>query len=259
MKTVGDLFEREDDFLEKFDPLGAQLMGNLDIKWVELLRVFWRSEAGAQLAAFINSRIKNDARIYPLDLYKALELTPIDSVNVGILGQDPYHGPGQAHGLSFSVPFGVKTPPSLANIFKELLRDPLVRDFQTPSHGNLQAWASAGVLLLNTTLTVEKGAPASHAGQGWEVLTDQLIGALASLGRPVVFMLWGAHAQSKAQLIKALGEASTHPKLVLMSNHPSPLSALRGNTPFIGNGHFSKAQVWLAKCNVQLSWNLFSN
>ena len=259
MKTVGDLFESEENCLGKFDPFGSQLIKTLDVKWVELLRGFWRSEAGAQLAAFINSRIQNGARIYPVDFYKALELTPFDSVNAVILGQDPYHGHGQAHGLSFSVPVGVKTPPSLVNIFKELVRDPLVLDFQIPDHGNLEAWGRSGILLLNTTLTVEKDAPASHVGQGWEVLTDQLISALASVDRPVVFMLWGAHAQSKAQLIKDRGENSAHSKLVLTSNHPSPLSALRGKTPFIGNGHFSLAQDWLAKRNVKISWELLTH
>ena len=247
-------FDIGDGCLESFDPMGEALVLGLDPKWLDLLRIFWRSELGLRLAEFIKARINSGARIYPKDVYRALQLTPFDEVSIVILGQDPYHGPGQAHGLSFSVPKGVKTPPSLANIFKELVRDPLIEGFHTPESGNLEAWAQKGVLLLNTTLTVEQGAPASHSGQGWEVLTDLLINALAEQDRPIVFMLWGAHAQSKEQGIRRAKGWNELQKLVLSSNHPSPLSALRGKTPFIGNGHFSSAKNWLSKHGIDRSW-----
>jgi uracil-DNA glycosylase len=164
-----------------------------------------------------------------------------------ILGQDPYHGVGQAEGLAFSVARGVKIPPSLRNIFKELQRE-----FQQtpPPHGSLQSWAAQGVLLLNTCLTVEDGRPASHAKRGWELLTDSLIEACAAKPERVVFMLWGAHAQGKQALIAQNNQDARH--LVLKANHPSPLSALRPPEPFIGCGHFGKARDWLAQHNLFL-------
>jgi len=165
-------------------------------------------------------------------------LTPLAAVKVVILGQDPYHGPGQAQGLAFSVPDGVKPPPSLRNIFKELARDSRT-DSESPPGGVLARWASQGVLLLNTCLTVEEGQPASHAMQGWEVLTDKMIAAVSAKAESVVFMLWGAHAQAKLALI----DSRRH--LVLRANHPSPLSALRPPHPFIGCGHFSAANDFL--------------
>ena len=156
-----------------------------------------------------------------------------------ILGQDPYHGRGQAEGLAFSVAPGVALPPSLRNIFKEIQRDlgELFPEFPQPG-GSLVKWARHGVLLLNTCLTVEEGQPASHAGRDWEVLTDAIIKEVSDKAQPTVFMLWGAHAQSKRALI----DASRH--LVLAANHPSPLSALRPPVPFIGCGHFSQARAW---------------
>jgi len=160
-------------------------------------------------------------------------------VRVVILGQDPYHGRGQAEGLAFSVAPGVPFPPSLRNIFKELQRD-LGEPFP-PLHlpgGSLERWARKGVLLLNTCLTVEEGLPASHSGKGWEVLTDAVIRHVSDNAQPCVFMLWGAHAQGKRALI----DAGRH--LVLAANHPSPLSALRPPAPFIGCGHFSQARAW---------------
>ena len=160
-------------------------------------------------------------------------------MRVVILGQDPYHGRGQAEGLAFSVASGIAFPPSLRNIFKELQRDlgtPQPK-FPVPG-GSLVSWATHGVLLLNTCLTVEEGLPASHSGRGWEVLTDALIRQVADGDHPVVFMLWGAHAQSKRTLI----DAKRHK--VLLANHPSPLSALRPPMPFIGCGHFSEARAW---------------
>jgi uracil-DNA glycosylase len=160
-------------------------------------------------------------------------------VRVVILGQDPYHGRGQAEGLAFSVAPGVALPPSLRNIFKELQRDlgTAPPPFPNPG-GSLVKWAMHGVLLLNTCLTVEEGQPASHSGRGWEVLTDAVIRHVSDGEDPVVFMLWGAHAQSKRALI----DIGRHK--VLMSNHPSPLSALRPPVPFIGCGHFGEARAW---------------
>lgn len=170
---------------------------------------------------------------------RALELTPLDQVKVVILGQDPYHGPGQAHGLSFSVPEGVKMPPSLANIYQELASDlGTVR----PAHGNLEHWARQGVLMLNNSLTVEAGMAGSHAGRGWEAVTDAAVAAVASSDKPIVFVLWGSHAQGKAARIPDLVNSERH--LVLKSVHPSPLSAYRG---FFGSKPFSQANAFLVE------------
>ena len=165
--------------------------------------------------------------------YRALELVSPDKVRVVILGQDPYHGEGQAMGLSFSVPHGVRVPPSLRNIFKELKTD---RGLPPPEHGDLTGWAMQGVLLLNTSLSVEEGRADSHSGMGWERVTDRLISHVSSQAAPAVFMLWGRHAQAKAPLI----DASRH--LVLQAAHPSPLSVRK----FLGCRHFSKANAFLA-------------
>ncbi len=211
----------------------------------------WRaSDAGRGLVDFVDARIAAGAVVYPADVFKALRLTPLHAVRVVILGQDPYHGPGQAEGLAFSVGAAQRLPPSLRNIFKELQRD-LGR--VPPASGQLGAWAVRGVLLLNTTLTVEDGQPASHARRGWEALTDRLIGAVAQAPRPKVFMLWGAHAQAKAPLIAAAGPAHG----VLHSNHPSPLSALRPPLPFMGCGHFGQANSFLtAAGGAPVDWSL---
>ena len=245
-----------ESLLRNWVPLDELAGLELDAAWIEVLRAFWRTESGMNLSHFLARRLESGACIFPATPFRALELTPFDRVNVVILGQDPYHGPGQAHGLAFSVPQGVKSPPSLVNIFKELVRDPGISGFSIPASGNLESWARAGVLLLNTTLTVEQGRPASHAGQGWEDLTDELIAKLSSEKKPLVFMLWGAHAQSKAQVIKSSPGWSEADRLILSSNHPSPLSALRGKTPFIGNCHFSLAQEWLAKNGIKQGWSL---
>lgn len=205
--------------------------------WAPVVGHFLASQTGQQLGVFIEQRLAQGAIIYPPQPFHALALTSLAAVEVVILGQDPYHGPGQAQGLAFSVPDGVKPPPSLRNMFKELARDPAVTP-EAHSGGSLERWASQGVLLLNTSLTVEEGQAASHAKQGWEVLTDQLIAAVAAKPEPVVFMLWGAHAQTKQALIPAR-------HLVLTANHPSPLSALRPPKPFIGCGHFSAANDFL--------------
>jgi len=206
--------------------------------WRALVDAFFASGHGARLLAFLQARLDAGASIFPPQPLRALQLTPPEAVRVVILGQDPYHGRGQAEGLAFSVAPGVALPPSLRNIFKELQRDlgtPLPA-WPRPG-GSLVKWASNGVLLLNTCLTVEEGQPASHARQGWEQLTDAVIAQVAQGARPVVFMLWGSHAQSKRALIPR-----DRGHLVLCANHPSPLSALRPPVPFIGCGHFGQAR-----------------
>lgn len=169
----------------------------------------------------------------------ALGLTPLDQVRVVILGQDPYHGPGQAHGLAFSVPDGVKVPPSLVNIYKELESD---LGIARPQTGNLEGWARQGVLLLNNTLTVQSGRAGSHAGRGWDAITDACVQAVVDRGDPAVFILWGSHARKKAQRVRGLGAADHH--LVLTSPHPSPLSAHSG---FFGSRPFSQANAFLER------------
>ena len=234
--------------------------------WQPALDAFWRSAQGASLAAFVQSRLDAGAVIYPKHPLWALQLTPLSQVKVVILGQDPYHGPHQAQGLSFSVAPGVKIPPSLRNIFKELQRD---LNQPAPQSGSLEAWAKRGVLLLNASLTVEDNQPASHAKRGWEQLTDALLAEVARTAPACVYMLWGGHAQAKAELIERetnayapgfmglRGEAvQKREALVLKANHPSPLSALRPPQPFIGCGHFSQAKAWLAQRNLSLDWNL---
>jgi uracil-DNA glycosylase len=209
--------------------------------WQPLVNDFFKSEQGVSLLHFLSERLQAGVTIFPPQPLRALLLTPPESVRVVILGQDPYHGRGQAEGLAFSVAPGVAIPPSLRNIFKEIRRDlgtPPPK-FPLPG-GSLVAWAEEGVLLLNTCLTVEEGLPASHAKRGWESLTDSVIKHVSGHASPAVFMLWGAHAQSKLSLV----DASRH--LVLMANHPSPLSALRPPLPFIGCGHFSQAEAWKA-------------
>jgi uracil-DNA glycosylase len=217
--------------------------------WAPLVSGFWHSAEGRALESFLSDRLAAGARIYPPQPWRALELTPLRQVRVVILGQDPYHGMGQAHGLAFSVPVGVRPPPSLRNIFKELVRSGVWQSL--PLHGNLETWARQGVLLLNTSLTVEDGKPASHAKRGWEVLTDLLIETVARQSEPVVFLLWGVHAQAKQALIaRAAGEAGgelADRHLVLAANHPSPLSAKRPPQPFIGCGHFELAANFLLK------------
>mgnify|MGYP000423256339 CR=1 FL=1 len=234
--------------------------------WQPALDDFWRSTQGASLAAFVQSRLDAGAVIYPKHPLWALQLTPLSQVKVVILGQDPYHGPHQAQGLSFSVPSGVKIPPSLRNIFKELQRD---INQPAPKSGSLEDWAKRGVLLLNTSLTVEDGQPASHAKRGWERLTDALLTEVARTAPACVYMLWGGHAQAKAELIERETQAQPpafvglraadslkREALVLKANHPSPFSALRPPQPFIGCGHFSQAKAWLGQRNLTLDWNL---
>ena len=202
--------------------------------WQPLVDAFFQSKEGRELLQFLEQRLQSGASIFPPQPLRALLLTPPEAVRVVILGQDPYHGRGQAEGLAFSVAPGVPLPPSLRNIFKEIRRDLGVAPPPFPQPGgSLVDWARRGVLLLNTCLTVEQGLPASHAKRGWEALTDSVIRHVSLQPQPVVFLLWGAHAQSKLALI----DRTRHQ--VLMANHPSPLSALRPPLPFIGCGHFS--------------------
>jgi len=209
-----------------------------------LLKAFWVSPPGLALGAFVAQRLAAGAVIYPDQPLRALELTPLTGVRVVVVGQDPYHGPDQAHGLAFSVQAGQRVPPSLRNIFSEIERGSLPQpalgvQARAPRSGALEPWARQGVLLLNTCLTVESGAPGSHAKQGWEALTNTIISAVADSETPTVFMLWGAHAQAKQDL------TVTGRHLVLTANHPSPLSARRPPRPFMGCGHFSAANAWL--------------
>jgi uracil-DNA glycosylase len=226
----------------------------IDPSWAPVVQNFLASQPGQKLGQFIKQRLAEGAVIYPSHPLRALELTSLSAVKVVILGQDPYHGPNQAHGLAFSVRHGNRIPPSLRNIFKEIDRGAAQAEVDsTPSSGvrsgSLEAWARQGVLLLNTCLTVEDDAPASHTKQGWEALTDTLIQAVAESKRAVVFMLWGAHAQAKRNMI--MGE-----HLVLTANHPSPLSANRPPRPFLGCGHFAIANAWLrARDHKVINWS----
>ena len=208
--------------------------------WQPLVDEFFASAVGQGLLEFLRQRLAAGAVVFPPQPLRALELTPPEEVRVVILGQDPYHGRGQAEGLAFSVAPGVRLPPSLQNIFKEMQRDlgTPFPPFPSPG-GSLVKWARNGVLLLNTCLTVEEGQAASHSGRGWELLTDAVIRHVAEADRPVVFMLWGSHAQSKRAFIPR-----DRGHLVLTANHPSPLSALRPPVPFIGCGHFGKARAF---------------
>lgn len=186
--------------------------------------------------------------IYPpqADVFNAFKLTEFSQVKVVILGQDPYHGPNQAHGLAFSVKPGIQPPPSLVNIYKELAND--IAGFTVPTHGYLVEWAKQGVLLLNTVLTVERGQAHSHANFGWETFTDKVIACLNSQREHLVFLLWGSHAQKKGQFI----DRQKH--CVLTAPHPSPLSAHRG---FLGCKHFSKANEYLQQQHIQpINWQL---
>ncbi|WP_425358907.1 uracil-DNA glycosylase [Aquabacterium lacunae] len=224
--------------------------------WRALLDPFVASPEGQALVRRVDAAVAAGLLIYPAQVFAALQRTPRQQVRVVILGQDPYHGPGQAEGLSFSVPPGLAIPPSLRNIRKEIARD---LGLPAPAHGHLGDWADAGVLLLNTVLTVQAEQAASHAGWGWERLTDQLMQAVAADPGPKVFMLWGAHAQRKRAGIEQARAASGHAAtdlLVLQSNHPSPLSATRPPAPFVGNGHFGQAQRFLAERGVSLGWAL---
>jgi len=211
--------------------------------WRPIVAAFLASEAGRRLASFIRERLAAGAIIYPPQPFSVLAITSLVSVRAVVLGQDPYHGPGQAEGLAFSVPAGVRLPPSLRNIFQELRCG---TDEHSPRSGSLAAWAANGVLLLNASLTVEDGQPGSHARKGWEALTDRLLAEVAAQASPCAYLLWGAHAQAKAALIREAAQRHGCDILVLQANHPSPLSARRPPVPFLGCGHFRQARDWLA-------------
>ncbi|AVX05407.1 uracil-DNA glycosylase [Maritalea myrionectae] len=219
----------------------------LEDSWKQALADEFSSTYMQQLKSFLLERKANGATIFPAgsNFFRALDLTPLEDVKVVILGQDPYHGPGQAHGLSFSVRPGVRIPPSLLNIYKEIERD---LGLPRPQHGFLENWAKQGVLLLNSVLTVEQGQAGAHQGKGWERFTDAVIEKINAQGNPTVFMLWGSYAQKKASFINQ----DRH--LVLKAPHPSPLSAHRG---FLGCGHFSKANAFLsAQGRDPIDWRL---
>lgn len=228
----------------------ADVLARAPADWAPLVQAWQASPEGQRLLAFVAERQGAGARIYPAEPLRALALTPRAAVRVVLLGQDPYHGAGQAEGLAFSVPAGVKPPPSLRNILGEISRSLGVPH---PPNGHLGGWARQGVLLLNTVLTVEDGQPAAHAGRGWEALTDALIQATASDPGDKVYLLWGAFAQAKAGLISAAG-GGRH--LVLQANHPSPLSARRPPVPFVGCGHFTQVRDFLAaRGTAAIDWS----
>ena len=214
--------------------------------WAPYLKEEKNKDYFDSLLSFLNSRV--DCEIFPPrgTWFKAFEYSSFSSTRVVILGQDPYHGEGQAEGLSFSVPKGMSIPPSLRNIYKELDQDDV--DFTNPGHGHLENWAKQGVLLLNSVLTVEKNSPASHANQGWEVFTDHVIKLLNEKKSNLVFLLWGAYANKKSELI------DTKKHLILSAAHPSPFSAHKG---FFGCKHFSKTNNYLKSSNQELiDWSL---
>jgi uracil-DNA glycosylase len=214
---------------------------NIPESWRNAMGPVLATPEARKLGGWLKAEEDAGKQVYPPrgQRLSALELTPLDAVKVVILGQDPYHGPGQAHGLSFSVPEGVKVPPSLVNIYKELADDVGVAP---AGHGNLEHWARQGVLLLNNSLTVEANKAGSHAKMGWSAITDVVVAAVAEREAPSVFILWGSHAQGKAARIPALANSDRH--LVLKSVHPSPLSSYRG---FFGSKPFSQANAFLEK------------
>jgi uracil-DNA glycosylase len=234
------------------EPLAASIE-RVAADWRDLVGRWRRSPQGQALIERIEARRVAGAVIYPSDPLRALALTPRAEARVVILGQDPYHGPGQAEGLAFSVPPGVRAPPSLRNVLAELARD---LDLPAQTGTSLVAWARQGVLLLNTVLTVEDGRPGSHAGFGWEALTDAVVKNLIASERPLAFLLWGARAAAKQALFDAVARVR---HCVLLCNHPSPLSARRGPTPFVGCGHFRAAMAFLSRVEgsrAPIDWRL---
>ncbi|WP_057882068.1 uracil-DNA glycosylase [Tsuneonella troitsensis] len=219
--------------------------------WRPALESALASPEARRLGGWLRAEEDAGKTIYPPrgSRLRAFELTPLDAVKTVILGQDPYHGPGQATGLAFSVPPGERIPPSLRNIYKELESD---LGLAPPRHGDLHRWAEQGVLLLNASLTVEAGSAGSHAGKGWEAVTDAAIAAVAARSQPTVFILWGSHAQAKAARIPRLLRESPH--LVISSPHPSPLSAHRG---FFGSRPFSRTNHFLSsREREEIDWSL---
>lgn len=233
-----DLGERAADRLLRWEPERWPVAAG----WRPVIDEFLASGAGQRLGEFITARLAAGATIFPPRPFRALEETPLERVRAVVLGQDPYHGRGQAEGLAFSVAAGVAPPPSLRNILRELA----CGEAPPPAGGSLLPWARQGVLLLNTCLTVEEGLPGSHARRGWEQLTDALLDAVARRASPCAYLLWGAHAQAKAGLIREAAGRNGCDILMLQANHPSPLSARRPPVPFLGCGHFARARDWLA-------------
>ncbi len=226
---------------------GVAAAVNIDSTWKTILQDEWESPPMKELKDFLRSEREQGFDVFPPKhlIFNAFNHTPYDRVKVVIVGQDPYHGPGQAHGLSFSVEKGVRLPPSLRNIFKEVSAD--VGPFTT-NHGSLVSWADQGVFLLNAILTVRCRQPASHQNQGWEMFTDAVLQKLNTREKPMVFMLWGKYAQQKGQWL----DASKH--LILKAPHPSPFSA---HTGFFGCRHFSKANQFLEKTGqAPINWRL---
>ena len=220
-------------------------MVHIGNSWDELLKNEWNEPYYRELRTFLASEYRSRVIYPPMnDIFNAFKLCAYEDVKVVILGQDPYYGEGQAHGLAFSVKKGVDIPPSLKNIYKEMQSD---IGFIVPSHGCLESWAKQGVFLLNTSLTVRQGQPLSHRGKGWETFTDHVISLLSAREKPMVFLLWGANARSKKPLI----DRSRH--LVLEAPHPSPLSAFAG---FFGCKHFSRANAFLAAHGESVDWTI---
>lgn len=218
----------------------------IDESWYKELSEEFKKTYFAELKEFLIAE-KQKYTIYPpgAQIFSAFNRTPFEKVKVVIIGQDPYHGPGQAHGLCFSVPHGIQPPPSLKNIFKEISND---LNIPLPNHGNLEKWADQGVFLLNATLTVRANSAGSHQKKGWEIFTDIVISTISQKRENIVFMLWGRYAQNKEQII----DQSKH--LILKTVHPSPLSAHSG---FFGSKHFSKANKYLIQNNIkQIDWEL---
>ena len=213
----------------------------LESSWKNRLQDEFAESYMAELRQFLLERKRSGVSIYPPGhlIFNALDSTPFENVKIVILGQDPYHGPGQAQGLCFSVPEGVRIPPSLVNIYKEINSD---LGLQPPAHGNLQSWADQGILLLNAVLTVEQGHASAHQGKGWERFTDRIVAELNAAREHLVFMLWGSYAMKKGAII----DRDRH--LVLSAPHPSPLSAHRG---FLGCRHFSMANAWLEQHGME--------
>ncbi|WP_432714714.1 uracil-DNA glycosylase [Pedobacter sp.] len=220
----------------------------LEPSWLNVLEKEFDKDYMKSLKVFLKEERENHHEIYPenKNIFNAFQHTPFDKVKVVILGQDPYHGPGQAHGLSFSVQKGVKLPPSLKNIYKELSTD--IEGFKTPLNGNLTEWADQGVLLLNATLTVRAKEPGSHQGKGWEIFTDTVMAELSQRKQGIVFLLWGKYAQNKSLLI----DDSRH--TILKAPHPSPFSAYQG---FLGCRHFSRTNLKLAENGLSpINWQI---
>lgn len=225
-------------------------MSTATLSWKNVLAEEKEKPYFKAILAFLNSEYQKGKLIYPekKDIFNALKFTEFSDTKVVIIGQDPYHGPHQAHGLCFSVRDGVRTPPSLINIYKEIHED---LGYPIPKVGNLEPWAKQGVLLLNATLTVQAHNPGSHAHIGWQTFTDTIIHALNDHPEPIVYMLWGSYAQSKSSLI----DANKH--LILTAPHPSPLSAYRG---FFGCRHFSKANAFLKNAGRDaIDWQIHEN